>query len=83
MSEAKMTSKGQVTIPKAVRETLHLEPGDRVSFSVRPNGDVVLIARNKPFSRLFGMLYNPKRKPLTIEEMNPGNDPAYSSDVQE
>ena len=82
MSDAKLTSKGQVTIPKAVRETLNLAPGDRVSFYVQADGDVVLRARNKPIERLFGMLHNTKRKPLTIEQMNPGNDPHYSPDVQ-
>ena len=37
--------------------------------------------KNLPIERLFGMLYDPNAKPLTIKEMNPGNDPNYSSDV--
>lgn len=38
----KITSKGQVTIPQAVREQAGLHPHSEVAFEVRPNGDVVL-----------------------------------------
>lgn len=38
----KITSKGQVTIPQAVRERAGLHPHSEVEFEVRPNGDVVL-----------------------------------------
>lgn len=38
----KITSKGQVTIPQAVREQAGLHPHHEVEFEVRPNGDVVL-----------------------------------------
>lgn len=37
-----MTVKGQVTIPKKVRDALHLAPGDSVDFDVNPQGQVVL-----------------------------------------
>lgn len=37
-----LTSKGQVTIPKAVREHLGLKPGSKVAFSLDANGDVVI-----------------------------------------
>lgn len=39
-----LTSKGQVTIPKRIREALHLTPGIAVEFSVNPAGEVVLHA---------------------------------------
>lgn len=37
-----MTVKGQVTIPKRVRDALHLGPGDAVDFDVNGDGQVVL-----------------------------------------
>ena len=37
-----LTIKGQVTLPKRVREHLHLKPGDVVAFEIQPNGDVVV-----------------------------------------
>lgn len=37
-----LTSKGQVTIPKKIRDALQLAPGSRVDFSVNADGQVVL-----------------------------------------
>ncbi|MEW6169016.1 MAG: type II toxin-antitoxin system PrlF family antitoxin [Pseudomonadota bacterium] len=37
-----MTVKGQVTIPKKVRDALKLAPGDRVDFEVNPDGEIVV-----------------------------------------
>ncbi|MEO6878409.1 MAG: AbrB/MazE/SpoVT family DNA-binding domain-containing protein [Gemmatimonadaceae bacterium] len=78
MSEATVTSKGQITIPKAVRERLQLEPGDVVTFDVRDDGTVILVARNEPLERLVGMLKVPRtaggaRRALSVEEMNPAS----------
>ena len=42
-----ITSKGQVTIPKRIRDALQLEPGSAVSFSVNGDGEIVL-QRAKP-----------------------------------
>ena len=38
----KLTSKGQVTIPKRIRDALHLQPGAAVEVSVNAGGEVVL-----------------------------------------
>ncbi|MFI5311429.1 MAG: AbrB/MazE/SpoVT family DNA-binding domain-containing protein [Gemmatimonadales bacterium] len=75
MSESTLTSKGQITIPKAVRERLHLEAGDTVYFDVRDDGSVVLVARNEPVEGLFGLLKGKsrRRKPVRVEEMNPAS----------
>lgn len=75
MIESTLTSKGQITIPKAVREALQLETGDKVYFDVRSDGTVVLVARNEPVEALFGLLRAKAklRRPLTVEEMNPAS----------
>lgn len=65
--ESAITSKGQATIPKAIREHLRLKPGDRVKFFVHPNGSVVLLPK-LPVSALRGML-KARRQSVTIEEM--------------
>jgi antitoxin PrlF len=42
MPTATMTSKGQITIPKAIRDTLRIDAGDRIAFRVREDGVVEL-----------------------------------------
>jgi antitoxin PrlF len=69
MSEAKMTSKGQITVPKDVRLRLGLKPGDRVRFIVEGDGRVRLLPAKRDISELVGILPKPKRA-LTIEEMD-------------
>jgi len=65
--ESALTSKGQMTVPKAIREHLHLKPGDRVRFFVHPDGTVVLLPK-LPITALKGMLKTTKH--ATIKEMN-------------
>jgi len=69
MSEAKMTTKGQITVPKDVRLKLGLRPGDRVRFIVEDDGRVRLLPAKRDISELVGMLPKPKRA-LTLEEMD-------------
>jgi AbrB family looped-hinge helix DNA binding protein len=66
--ESAITSKGQATIPKAVREHLGLEPGDRIKFFFHPDGTVVLLPV-LPASALCGSVKAPKRR-VTIADMN-------------
>ena len=67
--ESAITSKGQATIPKAVREHLRLKPGDRVKFFVHPDGSVALLPRI-PVGRLRGMLKSGRTRPVTLREMD-------------
>jgi antitoxin PrlF len=43
-----ITSKGQVTIPKRIRDSLRLEPGSQVDFDVNSEGDIVLRKKGSP-----------------------------------
>jgi AbrB family looped-hinge helix DNA binding protein len=54
MSTATVTSKGQITIPKKVREQLRLRTGDRVLFHIEPDGSVKLQPIAKKVSEVFG-----------------------------
>ena len=69
--ESTLTSKGQATIPKAVREHLHLSPGDRVKFFLHPDGSVVLLPK-VPISSLRGTLKNRFDRVISVEEMDEG-----------
>jgi AbrB family looped-hinge helix DNA binding protein len=67
--ESKLTVKGQMTIPKKIREHLRLKPGDSVRFFVHPDGTVVLLPMI-PISALRGILKSRVGRPVTVEEMN-------------
>lgn len=68
MQTAKMTSKGQTTIPREIRELLCLQPGDRIDFVVE-NGRVYLAPSNVDVRRLSGLLHKEGRKPVSLTEM--------------
>jgi len=57
---AKLTSKGQITVPKLVRERLQLEPGDQVLFRVE--ADRAVLARTPNFLDLAGVVPVPPEK---------------------
>jgi antitoxin PrlF len=57
---AKLTSKGQITVPKAVRDGLELEPGDQVLF--RLEGGRAVLARTQNFLDLAGSVPVPAGK---------------------
>jgi AbrB family looped-hinge helix DNA binding protein len=69
--QSAITSKGQATIPKAIREHLGLKPGDRVKFFILPDDRVVMLPV-VPVTALRGILKSKRRRPVTIEEMNEG-----------
>ncbi len=71
MLASKLSSKGQVTIPKVVRETVGLEPGDLVAYEIR-NG-VVTLKRVEPFDAAFHAAL-----PDTLDEWaTPEDDEAF------
>ncbi len=69
MPAAVITSKGQTTIPKKIRDLLHLEPGDSIDFIVEDNGRVVLKPASLDVQELEGMLHRPGLKAVSTEEM--------------
>ena len=70
MPMATLTSKGQTTIPKGIRDHLRLRPGDRIDFVIDDRGDVRVRPAVVNLSELKGMLQAKVRKPLSIDEMN-------------
>ncbi|MEP7002373.1 MAG: type II toxin-antitoxin system PrlF family antitoxin [bacterium] len=66
---AKITSKGQITVPKVVRETLCLLPGDRMNFVIHDDGTVTVEAETVDLPSLRGVV-RPGGIHVSIEEMN-------------
>lgn len=69
MDEATLTSKSQLTLPKAVRESLGVASGDRIRFVPSRNG-YRIVALKGDIGKLRGMFKGRRAKPLSIEEMN-------------
>ena len=66
-TDATLTSKGQTTIPKAIRDGLHMKPGDRMTFTLMPDGVVIMRVKNKHVSELAGVLHKKGRKAVPVE----------------
>jgi AbrB family looped-hinge helix DNA binding protein len=64
-----LSAKGQLTIPKDLREAINLHPGDEVVYSV-VNGDLVITPKNIDFGDLVGLLGDPPNGPATLEEID-------------
>ncbi|MDJ0615479.1 MAG: type II toxin-antitoxin system PrlF family antitoxin [Calothrix sp. MO_192.B10] len=69
MASATITTKGQVTIPKEIRDYLKLDTGSKVDFVIDENGIVKMIPLNVPVQKLSGILHRPGMKSATLEEM--------------
>ncbi|HDD53100.1 MAG TPA: AbrB/MazE/SpoVT family DNA-binding domain-containing protein [Thermosulfidibacter takaii] len=70
MALATITSKGQVTIPKKIREALKLRPGDKIEIVITKEGEAIIRPISKKVDDVFGRLHQLSRKALTVEEMN-------------
>ncbi len=69
MEEATLTSKSQITVPKAVREALGLVPGDRIQFVPAWSGCRLVVLKGD-IRALSGVLAGRRKKPLSIAAMN-------------
>lgn len=71
MESAKITSKGQITIPKRIRESLGVQVGDRVHFVVREDGVVEILPRTRSLLSLAGLI-EPKLRGVSVDDMDAG-----------
>ena len=67
MIESAVTSKGQTTLPRQVRKSLGLEPGDRVRYIIS-DGEVRLV-KARSVMELEGILHRPGQESVSLEEM--------------
>lgn len=71
MSETTLTSKGQVTVPREIRDRLGLASGDKLTFTLLSDGTVVMRAKTRRLLDLAGSLTRPGQPKITVEQMNP------------
>jgi antitoxin PrlF len=71
MTETTLTSKGQVTVPREIRDRLGLESGDKLRFTLLSDGTVIMRAKTRRLIDLAGSLTRPGQPAVGIEQMNP------------
>jgi antitoxin PrlF len=69
MPTATVTSKGQVTLPRRVRDLLRVGPGDRIEFVIDDDGRISVRARDTDIAELRGMLHEATRGTVTLDAM--------------
>ncbi|MCI5144842.1 MAG: AbrB/MazE/SpoVT family DNA-binding domain-containing protein [Candidatus Electrothrix sp. AR3] len=70
MALATLTTKGQVTIPKKIRELLRLHSGDKIEIIVTEKREAVIRPISKKVDDVFCRLHQPGRKAVSVDEMN-------------
>ncbi|MES1156185.1 MAG: AbrB/MazE/SpoVT family DNA-binding domain-containing protein [Alphaproteobacteria bacterium] len=68
MASAKLTSKGQITIPQEVRQRMGVSAGDRIDFVQMEDGAFAMKPATQSVRELRGIIPL-RRKPATLEEM--------------
>jgi antitoxin PrlF len=68
MSAATLTSKGQITLPRAVRQRLGVGAGDRLEF-IEAEGGYLVVPATRDVQALKGIVPKPRR-PVSVEQMN-------------
>jgi AbrB family looped-hinge helix DNA binding protein len=69
-SDATLSSKGQTTIPKEIRDSLSMKAGDRMTFTLMPDTTVIMRVKTKSVTELAGLLHKKGRKPVPIEQLS-------------
>jgi AbrB family looped-hinge helix DNA binding protein len=70
MPIATLTNKGQVTIPKSIRDVLNLNTGDKIEIVINDRREAVIRPVSKKVDELFCKLHKPGRKAVSVESMN-------------
>ena len=69
-TDSTLTSKGQTTIPKEIRDELGMKPGDRMTFTLMPDATVVMRVKSKSINDLAGSLFKKGRKTVPVEQLS-------------
>ena len=69
-NDATLTSKGQTTIPKEIRDSLSLKAGDRMTFTLMPDATVLMRVKSKSVAELAGVLHEKGLKPVPVARLS-------------
>ena len=69
-NDATLTSKGRTTIPKEIRDSLSMKAGDRMTFTLMPDGTVIMRVKSKSISELAGQLNKNGCKPVPVGRLS-------------
>lgn len=79
MPSSTLTSKGQLTLPRQVRDHLRVRAGDTVDFVIGPDGEVRVRSGDLDITQLKGLLRKRGRRPVSVDEMNAAIRRAHKS----
>ena len=74
MSQAKLTSKGQITIPKDIRDSLQLRTGDKIEFTMVSKDEAIIRPVTRKVADVFGKLHKRGRKQVSIRKIDAAID---------
>lgn len=70
MALATLTTKGQVTIPKIIREALKLSTGDKIEIILTEKREAIIRPVSKKVDDIFCKLHKPGRKAVSLDAMD-------------
>ncbi len=70
MTLATITTKGQVTIPKKIRESLKLHAGDKIEITLTAKREAIIKPISKKVDDIFCKLHKAGRKPVSLEDID-------------
>lgn len=69
MAISTLTSKGQLTLPQAIRTRLNVHAGDSIDFVIQPDGTIVVQTGRADVTALRGLLHKPGRPAVSLDAM--------------
>ncbi|MHB1544966.1 MAG: AbrB/MazE/SpoVT family DNA-binding domain-containing protein [Gammaproteobacteria bacterium] len=70
MSETRLSSKGQITLPRDIREYLKVKLGDKLRFRITDNGQVTVETTQYHIGELYGLLRREEQNPVSVSAMD-------------
>lgn len=69
---ATVTDKGQITVPKEIRDRIGIVPGSKLDFELMDDGSLRVRVLARGAENLFGLVHRPGQTPLSVEDMDEG-----------